>query len=213
MKFFEELKLIRQVMHDLEEQEPDSQYIEVADDPGRNLADLILLSEKRNSRFRIAGETREFTIITKPDLMPLIFWLVFIFAMPVSSLYRNVWDPVEISLMVVFFFIMIAWYRFSETTWNITVDSYHKQLILKSNNPVAMFLKPEVIIPFSDFSDFSCKSIYSQLKGSSGIYTKVFIHYADHKLPLIWLTKQADLEVEDDYYRAFISNLRKFIKD
>jgi hypothetical protein len=163
------------------------------------------LSEKKGSRFKLTGDIREFTITTRPDIMPFFFWAALVFYVPVSSLISGYIEPLEILTMTLLFIVLVVWYKYSPTTWDITVDTYNKQMVLVCNNPVAGFLKSDIIIPFNEFGQFSAKNIYSQFKGTNNLYTKVFIHHNGLKTPLIYLNRE-----EEDNYKVFISNLIKF---
>ncbi len=182
----------------------------VSDNPQINFFELAQLAEENKYDIKIVGNAGLFTIITKPDYIWLLFWAVLIFYMPVSSLITQSLDSIQLITMFVLMAVMFFFYRFAPTTFNITVDSHQKLIVLKSNNLIGRFVKPEINVDFREFTDFTGKSIYTDQKGLASEYYKVIIHYNDQKQTLIYLPERKDSIANQ---KLFVSNLRSIIRN
>lgn len=202
MTIRDDIKLVRQVMHELKKEE--EKLPEVSNDKQDNFAELMKLSVQKDSGFQISGDIENFTIKCKPDIYPILMWMILIFYVPVSSLLNNKLDSIEAITMFILLSSMLIYYRFGHTTYDINVDTRQRELLLKSNNLLGKHIKPETLIDYRDISDLSAKSIYTQLKGVTTDYNKIFLHYQDKKLPLIYLPKTVN-------EKLFIANLQNLL--
>lgn len=181
----------------------------VSNDPKINFEELVKLSEIKNSRFKIAGDAQQFEIICKPDYFIVLLWAVFIFYVPVRSIIEQSFDSTNLIVMFVLLGVMLFYYKYANTTYIIIVDSHQKLMLLKSNDPVGRILRPEIVIEFRDFTDFSVKRIFTKMKGTTRQYCKVYIHSKNDKLALIYLPDE-QLNVVD--HKLFIANLKSILK-
>ncbi len=181
----------------------------ISPNPKDNFDALVLLSEEKQSRFRITGDIHRFVISCKPDYLPILLWLVFITAMLVSS--RNDLS-LSIMLLLTFFLLilMMFTYKFGKTTYDITVDNFQKQISMKSNNPIARFLRPEILIDFKDFKGLSSRRVATKLKDGSGTYyQKISIHYGENMTGMIYLVNGPFYYVN---HETFIDNFTALIR-
>ncbi|MHC1776031.1 MAG: hypothetical protein AB9834_11530 [Lentimicrobium sp.] len=181
----------------------------VSDNPQINFFELVRLAEENKYGIKIEGNAGLFTIFTKPDYIWLLFWAVLILYAPVSSLFTQSLDKITLITMFVMMTAMLFFYRFGPTTFNITFDSFQKLIKLKSNNLIGRFVKPEIVVDFREFSDFTGKSIYTDKKGLASEYYKVIMHYNDQKQTLIYLPERKDGTANQ---KLFVSNLRNIIR-
>lgn len=181
----------------------------VSDNPKVNFEELVKLSEIKNSRFKITGDARQFEISCKPHYLILLLWAVFIFFVPVRSIIEQSLDSIQLIVMFVLLAAMFFYFKYANTTYNILVDSHQKQLLLKCNDPVGKILRPEVVIEFRDFTGFSKKKIYSKKQGTTQDYFKVYIHFKNEKMALIYLPDEPVNLVD---HKLFIGNLHSIIK-
>jgi hypothetical protein len=206
---FKQIKVMLDEARKLTEAEAAANTPIVSDNPKANFDELVKLSEIKNSRFKITGDARQFEIICKPDYFILLLWAVFIFYVPVRSIIEQSFDSTNLIVMFVLLGIMFFYFKYANTTYNILVDSHQKQLLLKSSNPLGKILRPEAVIEFRDFTDFSTKTIYTKMKGTTREYCKVYIHFRNEKMPLIYLPAEP-LNFID--HKIFVNNLKSFIK-
>lgn len=204
-----QIKVILEEARKLTEAEATANNPIVSDNFRVNFEELVKLSEIKNSRFKIIGDARQFEIICKPDYFILLLWAVFIFYVPVRSIIEQSFDSTNLIVMFVLLGSMLFFYKYANTTYNILVDNHQKQLLLKSNDPLGKILRPEVIIEFRDFTDFSTKKIYTKMKGTTREYSKVYVHFKNEKMTLIYLPAEP-LNFVDQ--KIFITNLKSIIK-
>lgn len=168
--------------------------------PKEGFEGLLKLSENPKSRFRIVGDARQLVIIPKPDFIPIFLWFVFIMAGVISAASDLNRDFIMI-MMPVYFGAMFLFYRLGPTTYEITIDTFRKQILLQSNNPIGRFLKPKVEIDFEDFEKLSSRIIYSKMKdGLNTSFNKIHIHYKNKKQLLIYLGNGPYSFIDDELF-------------
>lgn len=174
-----------------------------------NFEELVNLSKRRGSNFKLAGEYKNFIIKEYSKfIIEIISWAVVITVLSTKILKGS--TPIISTLIIAGIIILILlYYRFSPTTNNIEVDTYSKILSIKSNNYIARILKPSYQIDFKDIEEFSFKEIRRKTNsGSSGKYNLVYVHSNNKKIKLI------NLPCSDFAYvnpNIFIGNLSSII--
>lgn len=182
----------------------------VSDNPQINFFEIARLADENKYGIKIKGNAGLFTIITKPDYLGLFFWATLIFYVPVSSLITHSLGSIQLITMFVMMAVMFFFYRFAPTTFNITIDSHQKLIVLKSNNLIGRYVKPEIVVDFREFKDFTGKSIYTDQKGLTSEYYKVIMHYNDQKQTLIYLPESKE---DITNQKLFVSHLRSLIRN
>jgi len=191
------------IQQDADNKSPDS-----AISPKEGFEGLQKLSETPGSRFRVIGDARHAVIIPKPDYLPISLWFVFIMASVISAA-ADMNREFILFMMPVFFGALFLTFRLAPTTYEITLDSFAKQISMQSNNPIGRFVKPKVVIGFDDFDGLSSKVIYSKMKdGLNTSFNKVFIHYKSRMQALIYLANGLNKFID---HERFISNFSALI--
>lgn len=174
-----------------------------------NFEELIKLSKRRGSSFKLSGEYKNFIIKEKSKfIIEIICWAI---AIPIVLLkISQESTPIITTLIIAGIIILILlYYRFYPTTNNIEVDIYSKILSIKSNNYIARILKPSYQIDFKDIEGFTFKEIRRKTNsGKSSKYNLVYIHSNNKKIKLINLPCSNFAYVNPN---IFIGNLSSII--
>ena len=174
-----------------------------------NFEELIKLSKRRGSSFKLSGEYKNFIIKEKSKfIIEIICWAI---AIPIVLLkITQESTPIITTLIIAGIIILILlYYRFYPTTNNIEVDIYSKILSIKSNNYIARILKPSYQIDFKDIEGFTFKEIRRKTNsGTSSKYNLVYIHSNNKKIKLINLPCSNFAYVNPN---IFIGNLSSII--
>lgn len=210
---FKNLKQAREMVRQQEQREKQEKMqrdmAKISPNPKDNFDELVKLSEIRHSRFSILGEAKQFVISCKPDYLPIFLWLVFIIA-GLAGNTAEVDRSLMLVLTLIYFAIMLLYFKLAPTTYDITVDSYQKQITLKCNNPIGRFLHRETVIDFRDVKNLTGKSVASRLKdGLNRWFIKVMLHYNDKKTGIIYLANGPLTTID---HEAFINNFTNIIK-
>jgi hypothetical protein len=182
----------------------------VSNNPQINFDELVGLEREHRFGIIIKGEAGLFTIITRPHNIMLIFWAVFVFYVPVSSLFAQSLDKLELITMFVMIAVMFFFYRFGSTTYNITIDSYQKLIILKSNNLIGRFIKPDVNVDFRELTDITGQSIYQDDRPNINKYYKLTMHFSGQKKTLMYLAERNNGNANQ---KLFVSHLKSMIRN
>lgn len=174
-----------------------------------NFEELVKLSKRKGSNFKIVGEYKNFIIKEYSKfIIEIISWATIITILSTKILQES--TPIISTLIIAGIIILILlYYRFYPTTNNIEVDTYSKILSVKSNNYIARILKPSYQIDFKDIDEFSFKEIRRKTNsGSSGRYNLVYVHSNNKKIKLINLPCSSFAYVNPN---IFIGNLSSII--
>ncbi len=203
-----ELKIIRAELRKIRKLE--DAFPEVPNNPELNLNELNRISEEQKFDVKIEGNSQKFNIINKPDTLKLIVWMLIVLFSACYGLFDNEMLSVMLIMAFALLVVMLFYFRFGSSTYNILIDREQKFMMIKSNNPMGKYIKPEVEVDFRDFEKFTLHNYYSKLKGSERSYCKVILHTNQKKIALFYLP---DRENDFTFQKLFISHLINLILD
>lgn len=182
---------------------------QISENVKENFEELVKLSKRRNSKFKVIGEYKNF-IIKKDSrfIIEIICWAIAITLISIKISQEI--SPLIATLIIAGIIILILlYYRFSPSTNNIEVDIYSKTLSVKSNNYIAKILRPSYQIEFKDIEEFTFKEKRRKTNsGESNKYNLVYLKSNNKKIDLI------DLPCSNFAYvnpSIFIGNLSSII--
>lgn len=210
---FENFKKAREIVENqekLEQQEKLRQsWAKISSDPKDNLNELIRLSGEKGARFSINGNEKQFVIHSRPDYLQVILWIGIV----IMSIVYLSFEAEGTGLYIIAFVYLAAlliYFKLAPTTYDITIDTMEKQMMLKCNNAVGRFLRPEIVIDFRHIVKLSGKEIGTKLKdGLNRWYNKIYVHHEGKKTPFIYLANGPVSKIDAE---AFMLNLTNIIQ-
>lgn len=183
------------------------QRAKISASPKDNLDELVRLSKERGARFSITGNEKQFVIHSKPDYLQVVIWS----AIVVGSLVYLSLEVKGTGLLIsafVYLAAMLIFFKVAPTTYDITIDNLQKQVMLKCNNVVGKFLRPEIIIDFRHFVKLSGKEVRAKTKdGLNNWFNKIYIHHEEKKTSFIYLPNGPVSRIDAEAFMLNLSNI------
>ena len=208
---FENFKKASEIVRkqeELEQQEILRQsWAKISSDPKDNLDELVRLSGEKGARFSITGNEKQFIIHIKPDYMQVIMWIGIVVG---SLVYMSFEAEGTVLLIIAFIYLaaMLLFFKLAPTTYDITIDTMEKQMMLKCNNTVGRFLRPEIIIDFRHIAKLSGKEVGTKLKdGLNRWFNKIYVHHEGKKTPFIYLANGPISKIDAEAFMLNLSNI------
>ncbi|MEZ4805302.1 MAG: hypothetical protein R2852_07425 [Bacteroidia bacterium] len=203
-------KTIKKEWNELKNNQSHLEYVpENSFDPEYNFKELLKLSQRTSSRFKLSGNHNKFKIQTDSNNIFLGISICIILVFPSLLLLQNLdniicWIIEFVTLLSIFFF-----FKFYATTNDIEIDSTKKNITIKSNNLIGKFIIPPVTIPFNDFIELTNKPKSISGLGLPSHHFNIFISYNDKTIPLIELPNGPFYIVNPNVFMICLTRLIK----
>jgi hypothetical protein len=163
------------------------------DDPVYNMMELVELSKRYGAGFRIRGDHKKFTIVSKSLVLKglvvmILCYLAFTITLAVLLAEPILWIITAVGVVIFALALKFGPLLF----YNITVDTYTKKITVKSNNTlwvIGKWIRPGFEIDLSQFIKLSSEK--KKRKSYAGeAYTihyvnRVYIEYGQQKGAII----------------------------
>ena len=179
---------------------------EISNDPSENFNELVKLGERVNPRFKLSGNYQLFMIKGKSDNIMLIICVAIIIFFPSFLLFQNMDNLICWIIELIVIGTILLFFRYYPSSNDIIIDTWNKQIEIKSNNFIGRFIIPELIIKFDVFDGFTSKM--KSIESSS--VNRVYIHFKSQKKAMIDLPNGPFYVVNP---RIFTENLYSLIKN
>lgn len=183
-----------------------SDVSEISKDPSENFNELVKLGERVNPRFKLSGNHQLFIIKGKSDNIMLIICVAIILFFPSFLLFQNMDNLICWIIELIVIGTILLFFRYYPSSNDIIIDTWNKQIEIKSNNFIGRFIIPELIIKFDVFDGFT--NTIKSIESSS--VNRVYIHFKSQKKAMIDLPNGPFYVVNP---RIFTENLYSLIKN
>ena len=206
--------MIKQIKKELDELKNHQEHMDFVPkdslNPKDDFDELVKLTTRTNSRFKVNGDYRSFVIQSKSDNILIGVLLIIFLFFPTVLLFQNLTDPiywlVEFALLAIIFLFL----RYYPSTNNIEINTYDKSIKIKSNNLIGKYVIPTTNISFKAFEEFKFKAKSSNGKGLATHFNRIYICYRNQTRPFIDLLNGPFYNIN---HRIFINCLTRIIKN
>jgi hypothetical protein len=170
---------------------------------------LSELSVRKNSRFKILGNSEDFIIKAKSDNIIIGCGLLIIVTMPTLFLIENPLDVLRWTILSTVIIGILTFFRLYPSTNNIRIDSRKKIISIKSNNLIGQLIIPNKKIDFRDITKFFVKARSIRTNGKLTKFNRIYISHKATNTTLI------DLHNGPTYFvnhNLFINSVENIIK-
>jgi hypothetical protein len=206
--------MIKQIKKELDEIKNHQEHMDFVPEnlsnPKENFDEIVKLTTRTNSRFKVNGDYKKFVIQSKSDnIMFGVLIIVFLF-FPTVLLYQNFTDPIYWLVEFAVVGVILLFLRYYPSTNNIEINSNDKTIKINSNNLIGKYIIPKIDIPFNDFTEFSFKAKSIKGGGMTNHFNRIYICYSGHTRSLIDLPDGPFYNVN---HRVFMDCLTRIIKN
>lgn len=153
--------------------------------PEEAFHELVKLSERNNSRFKIVGDKDRFVIKAKSDNVLIASMLVIILTFPIAFLLQEFHDPIRWAILLGTLVLIMLFLRYYPSSNDIEIDGIKHSIYIRSNNFIGEYIVPSVLLPFGDFEQLSFKERGLQSEGTSQKWNRISIEFKNEKKHLI----------------------------
>lgn len=179
---------------------------QISNVPSENFNELTKLGDRTNPRFKLSGNHQLFMIKGQSDNIMLIICVAIILIFPSTLLYHNIDNLTCWIIELVVIGTILLFFRYYPSSNDIIIDTWNKQIEIKSNNFIGRFIIPELKIKFDFIDGFT--STIKTIESSS--VNRVYIHFKSQKKAIIDLPNGPFYIVNP---RIFTENLYALIKN
>jgi len=209
------MRLFKKRMQDILDNPKHKSYVpKDAGDPVYNLSELVALSQRYGSGFKVIGDHQKFTIVSKNFVLIGIVVMILVYLAFTSILAITTKEPILWFITVGKAILFVLALKAGPLLfYNITVDSHKQKITVKSNNTlgfIGKWIRPGFEINFNRFEKLSGEGKVRKSWGGE-MYTthyviRIFMEYDQQKRPVI--------EFKDEInHRIFIICLTRLIKN
>lgn len=149
-------------------------------DPKVNLDEIIKLSTRAHAKFTVIGDHRNFVIRGHSDNILIGVCLLVFIILPTAYLLQNYENILSWIIEFSVLALIYITFRFAPSTYNMEVNPYDKKINISSNNLIGRYFRPEIIISFNEFKEFTSKEISGKMN-----WNRISISYRNKKMQLI----------------------------
>lgn len=180
------MKVIEQIKQELYEMNHKEEHMalepKVFDNPKEYFDELIKLSMRVGSQFKVDGDYRCFVVSRNPNNILLGILVALILTIPTGLLFQNISNIIYWLVEFITFGLIYVFFRYIPSSNDFEIDTYQKRMIIKSNNFIGKYIIPIIEIEFRDFKEFTSKE---KRYDNYNIINRVYICFNDQQKRVI----------------------------
>jgi hypothetical protein len=185
-----------------------------SEDPVYNMSELIELSKRYGAGFKIIGDHKKFTIISRSLVLKGLTVMILLFLAFVIWIAIGLKEPIAWIIIAVALPVFILALKFGPLLfYNITVDTYSRKITVKSNNTlgfIGKWIRPGFEVELSRLEKISSEVKKRRSSTGTGVLTvhyvnRIYLEYDQQKRPVIDFSNEIN-------HTIFIVCLTRLIK-